>query len=128
MATWPEVKEYIKANYVTTEESDSLLSLQFQTGRGRTQVVFVMGIEDAGPLNCARFFSAFAKVEQISPYQLAELAKSSVFGLAETGGLYGFVHNACLADLDASEIAVPMNAVTEHADNVERQLGLGDSL
>ena len=127
MATWAEVKNFIQTNYVVQNDEGSFMTLEFQTDRGRTQLIFVLGIEGADELNSVRFFSPFARVDQISPAQFAELAKSALFGLAETAGLYGFVHNSFLADLDASEINTPMLAVTQQADQVERQLGLGDN-
>lgn len=128
MATWQEVKDFIRSNYVVSSEEGSLMVLQFETDRGRSQLIFVGGIENASELSSVRFFSPFARVDQISPAQFAQLASGSVFGLAESAGMYGFVHNSFLADLDASEINVPMVAVTMNADQVERQLGLGDSL
>lgn len=128
MATWQEVKNFIHTNYVVSNEQGNLLALEFQTDRGRSQLVFVSGIEGSDDLNSVRFFSPFARVDQISPAQFAQLASNAIFGLAEQADLYGFVHNAFLADLDASEIHVPMNYITMLADQVERQLGLGDNL
>jgi len=127
MATWLEVKQFISNNYKVSDATDRMLTLEFETEPGRSQLVFVMGIEDAEQLSGVRFFSAFAEVGQISPAQFAQLANNSLFGLAEQAGYYGLVHMSLLADLDASEIHVPMLAVTAQADKIERQLGLGDS-
>lgn len=126
MATWQEVKNFIHTNYVVSNEEGNLLVLQFQTEGGRSQLVFVSGFDSADELSSVRFFSPFARVDQISPAQFAQLASNTIFGVAEVADMYGFVHNSFLADLDASEIHVPMNAVTMLADQVERQLGLGD--
>lgn len=127
MATWAEVKQFIGSNYKVTSTTDRMLTLEFETQPGRSQLVFVMGIEDAEELSGVRFFSAFAEVGQISPAQFAQLANNTLFGLAEQAGYYGLVHMSLLADLDASEIHVPMLAVTSQADKIERQLGLGDN-
>lgn len=128
MVTWHEVKEFIRRNYVVSSEQGNLLALEFQTDRGRSQLMFVSGIEGSNDLDSVRFFSPFARTDQISPAQFAQLASDAIFGLAEQADFYGFVHNAFLADLDASEIHVPMNYITALADQVERQLGLGDDL
>ena len=126
VATWAEVKQFIGSNYVVSNTTDRMLTLEFPTQPDRSQLVFVMGIEDAEEMNGVRFFSAFAEVGQISPAQFAQLANNTLFGLAEQAGYYGLVHMSFLADLDASEIHVPMLAVAAQADKIERQLGLGD--
>lgn len=102
------------------------MRLEFDTGGGRSQLVFVMGVDTGDDFSSVRFFSPFAKEGDISPSQFLELARNATFGLAETAGMLGYVHNAFLADLDASEINVPMMAITGFADQTERRLGLGD--
>jgi len=128
MATWPEVKDFIRSNYVVASEDGNLMRLEFNAGNGRTQLIFVMGVDTGDEFASVRFFSPFAQEGDISPSQFLELARNTTFGLAETAGLLGYVHNAFLADLDASEINVPMVAVTGFADQTERRLGLGDKL
>jgi hypothetical protein len=128
VATWLEVKTYIKSNYVIQSETELTMTMEFDTGGGRSQLVFVMGIEGAGDMSSLRFFSPFAEVSQISATQFAGLADGVVFGLARLEDFYGVVHNSFLADLDASEINTPLMAVTSQADKMEKQLGLGDDL
>ena len=128
MATWPEVKSFIKSNYEIQSETELTMTMVFETGGGRSQLVYVMGIEGADLLSSVRFFSPFAEVSQISANQFAGLADGVLFGLARLADFYGVVHNSFLADLDASEINTPLIAVTSQADKMEKQLGLGDNL
>lgn len=128
MATWSEVKNFIKSNYRIQSETDGTLTLVFDSDGGRSQLVIVMGIEGAGELSSARFFSPFARVDQITPSQFANLAQASIFGLAAVGDYYGLVHTALLENLDASEITTPLAFITGEADGIERNLGLGDDL
>ncbi len=128
MATFLEVKNYIKSNFQIQSEEDTFLTMVFNTGNGRSQLVLVMGVEGAGEMSSVRFFSPFARVDQISPAQFANLAEGTVFGLAQMADLYGVVHNAFLENLDESEITTPLMAVTSSADAFEKSLGLGDDL
>lgn len=128
MATWSEVKNYIRSNYIVAAEDSGFMRLQFDTGDARSQVIYVMGIETGDEMASVRFFSPFAQVDDISPSQLVEVVRGAIFGVAEIADLYGHVHSSFLADLDASEIHVPMSAVTSEADRTERLLGLGDRL
>lgn len=128
MATWLEVKDFIKSNYRIQSETDGTLTLVFDSESGRSQLVIVMGIDGVGDLSSVRFFSPFARVDQIGPAQFANLARESVFGLAAVGDYYGLVHIALLENLDASEITTPLGHLTGQADGIERNLGLGDDL
>jgi len=128
MATWSEVKDFIRTNFTVAFEDANLMRLQFDAGNGRSQLIVVMGLETGDEFSSVLFFSPFAQEGQISPSQFLELARNTTFGLAVVAGLMGYVHNAFLADLDASEIRIPMLAVTGIADQTERRLGLGDRL
>jgi len=127
MANWTEVKDVIRSNYTVASDKDNFLRLNFEAPGGRSQLIIVMGFESEGELSRVVFFSPFAKEGQISPSQFLELAKDTTLGLAVMGGLLCYVHNAFLADLDASEIHVPMLLVAGIADETERRLGLGDT-
>ena len=128
MATWAEVTTYIKSNYRIQNETESALTMVFDTGSGRSQLIIVMGVEGASDLSAVRFFSPFAKVDQISAQQFTGLADGTIFGLAAMAGMYGLVHNAFLANLDASEIETPLAFLTAGADAIEKSFGLGDAL
>lgn len=128
VATWADVKNYITSNYIIQNDNGNSLSLLFNIGDNRSQLVFVMGIDGAGDMSSARFFSPFANRADISPAQFANLAEDAVFGLAALGDYYGVVHNAFLANIDSTEIDTPMTAVTSFADQIEKRLGLGDAL
>ena len=128
LASWAEVRNYIQTDYQIQNDTGTTLTLVFNTGDGRSQLVFVMGIEDVGDLSSVRYFSPFARVGQISPTQFANLAGEAIFGLAELADMYGVVHNSFLENLDASEIDTPLMAVTSSADAFEKRLGLGDEL
>jgi hypothetical protein len=125
MATWQEVKSFIKSNYVISQESADVLALEFQIEDNRTQLIFVA---DFDSVDCVRFFSPFAKTSDISADQMIKIASTAVFGLAISGELVGAVHMVPTADLDASEINFPLALLSAYADGLEKSLGLGDKL
>jgi hypothetical protein len=130
MASWRELVGYLGSNYKIDQPDTSTISLIFDQGNGRSQAVFIFGVLlDDPELAHAAFFSAFAKVDQISPQQLAAvLSDSNLLGIAKVGDYYGYMNVSLLANLDANEIEWPMTLVTDFADERERMLGLGDNL
>lgn len=128
MATWAEIKNFIRQNYIVSAEEGNTLKLEFNVDANRSQLVFVMGLDTGDEYATVRFFSAFATKDDLSPTQFMEIAKDPIYGVAEFGGLLGYMHNALMADIDASEISLPLNLITAVADETEKSLGLGDRL
>ena len=123
MATWASVENYIKANYKVAEQDGSILTLLFDMGGGRSQMMMVT---TAGAL--VQFVSPFATLGQISIEQVfaAIRAESIVLGISGVGGTLMVTHSQLLETADAEEIDMGLQLVAETADLLERTLGLGD--
>ena len=129
MATWSEVKSFIKSRYPQTQDDGKSLSIVLQLEDNRSQMMFVGFVDvDGDSMDCVMFLAPFARQNQISAAQA--LAKSSgPFGLATIGDdFYALKHSAFIADVDENEIIVPLELLSRLADQAERSLGLGDSL
>jgi hypothetical protein len=127
MATWNEVKNYVRSNYQVRSESDdgNMLHLIFETEAGRSQMITV-GFLDTDPA-FVTFRSVFASTSQVSALKAFEVASATPFGIGMAGEIYFLNHAQLAATIDPDEIDVPMRWVTLFADYVEKQLGLGDS-
>lgn len=130
MATWREVENYLSSNYQVEKIDSNLIKIVFGVGDGRSQLIFVSGmLLDAGEDAFVSFASPFARVDQITPQQLANcMAENPAASFARLGDLYMLRNIAPLNNLDANEIEWPLKWVTVMADQLERSLGLGDDL
>ena len=125
MATWQEAKGFIAANYNFEDLGDDILKFVFNTGDGRSQLIYISHLDS---IPAIRYFSPFATASDISAEQLVNIAETSLFGLSRIADMYCVMHITPLADLDASEIEWPLTYVSFWADAIEKKLGLGDKM
>ena len=130
MATWREVVSYLTSNYKVDQIDPTLMKLVFGLDDGRSQMVFVGGLALDDPEDAiVSFISPFAKTDQLSPQGLIDCMKNnSALGITIIGDWYALKNVAPLANLDANEIEWPLAYVTNFADQLERELNLGDDL
>ena len=123
MATKAETISHIKSNY-KVQEDDGTLFLVFNAGESRSQGVFVF-VDDFK----MEIKSAFATTESISAEQAFEAteAVNTAFGIGRDGSFYVVKHVVPIADLDPSEIIAGIELPMSVADDLEKELGLGDS-
>jgi hypothetical protein len=120
LATWAEVRSYIASKYIIANDSGNLLTINFQTEGGRSQVVFVSGDDDL-----IMFKSPFAKEGQVQPGKVIQMA--TVFGVVQVGDMYCVTHVQLTQTLDTPEIDVPLNLMAANADEIEKNLGLANN-
>ena len=126
MATWQQVKSYIYANYNVSNDSGDMITLLFETGNGRSQMVMI-GHLDAGEFASVRFSSPFASWTNASPERVLRATEGSGVGICSIGDYFVTTHSQLLSTIDEAEIDWPMAYVTSMADNLEQALGLGDA-
>lgn len=125
MASWTEIKGYVFSNYKVSSDEGNLMSLLFDMGEGRSQLVFIGYLDLDEPL--IRFSSPIGKVSQITAERVIEAASSTPFGVERVGDVYALRHVQLAATVDGSEIDMPIQLVTGFADHLEKTLGLGDT-
>lgn len=124
MASWAEIRNYIKSNYVVGMEQGDTIGLEFNTGNSRSQLVFVSWLEIDEPQ--VIFRSPFAKRERVSAERVLQAAMGTPYGVTMTDSWYTLSHVQLASSIDALEIDQPMMWVTVFADKLEQELGQGD--
>ena len=126
VSTWQDVKQYIYANYRVSADDGHLVTMEFQTTLGRSQVVHLLCGNGSSYIS---IFSPIGKVAQIDAKRLLQLSDGSgtkAMGIRQVGDMYMVVGMALLADLSGPELEIPMQWALEEADQYEQALGLGD--
>lgn len=135
MANWRDVIGYMRSSYKIAEEirTDSgdifALKLIFNTGDGRSQLVFV-GLEtlNEGKEEWISIESPFARLDGADLQAIVKEAGAKVCGgLGVVGDLLTFKHSAPLANLDNNELERPLALVVGTADLLEQRFGGGDT-
>jgi hypothetical protein len=127
MATWNDLISYVNANYKWEKVSDDLMSLQFDMGDGRSQLVFVQLLGNSQDWAAvASPVGGLDKVKKLDAYCRA--ASDWVCGGIVIIGNYIMIRDSFpLANLDVNEFEQPLHAIVNAADDIERMITGGDS-
>lgn len=125
VATWQQVKSYIYANYQVSSDSGDNMSLNFDTGAGRSQMIFI-GYLDVGEFSSVLFSSPFAKWGQVPADRILRATEQVHASIRSIGDFIVVSHSQLLASIDESEIDWPITLMVSQADDLERILGVGD--
>ena len=126
MATWEDLRSYIKNNYKIAEDNLDSVKLIFDVGGQRSQAVRVA---NAGE-NWATVSTAVCRGDQIDPADaLRRNWGMRIGGLAALeDGTVIFKHSFPLASLDPGEFEEPLHMAVNYGDALERELtGGGDT-
>lgn len=126
MATWQQVKSYIYSKYQVSNDSGSSITLMFETGNGRSQMV-MLGHVDADEFSSLQISSPIASVSRVSGDDVLRTAGGTGVGITRIGDFYAVTHTQLLGTIDDAEIDWPIMLVTSTADRIENALGLGDA-
>jgi hypothetical protein len=122
MATKSEVIQYLKNSYKDLNQDGEVYTLTLNVGDGRTQLA-IINVTDEFLMAS----SPFAKVGQISDSQA--IAASNVAAPITTLGSYYVTTRAMwIRDIDPSEVQFVIEFTMAAADNLEKDLGLGDAM
>jgi len=123
MATWSEVQQYIRSNYIVqSEPDDKMMRLEFNTSDGRSQLLFVEApIHVDGLPNFVGFFSPVAERAKVSADKLLDLGYTGL-GVLARGNYIGIYHAALVDTIDSQEIDVPIRFIIAIADLAEKEL------
>jgi len=128
MATWNEVKSFLKNTLNAKESNNGTLTLTIEYTDGRSQLVVVAG----------RVFKDAEWADITSPVgtlsagninvALEVLASVTCGGLVKFGEFHAVRHCIPIADVSNDELIVPLKVVAEVADLLEEKLVGGDNL
>jgi hypothetical protein len=122
MATQNEVIQYLKTNYPELTQDGELYSLRFASGDGRTQNVVIQVTEKF--LLAA---SAFATTDQLTDSQAIGVSNIAT-PVCKVGNFFMVSNVMMIQDIDPSEIQFVIEVTTLRADDLEKSLGLGDTM
>lgn len=122
MITWDEVRSYLKQNYRIAIDEPNLLALDFECKDGRAQRILVSSFE-AMHKAWVLFRSRVCERSRLDPIEALRRNSGFAVGfLALSEDHYEIVYTAQLNTLDIEELEVPLHALTETADQLEREL------
>ena len=124
MATQQQVVKFIRDSYrvegETKDGQDTLLVLNLAFSNGRKQQA-ILGVDKN-----LFVFSPFAQVGKVTADKVFKAHSGMRFGLAILGDHYCIISNCPIRDLDPSEIESFILLTCGLADEMERNLKLGD--
>jgi len=122
MATWEQLREYIKGNYAIDEEDRDWLTLTLHFDAGRSQQVRVahMTFQD---VEWAVLSTMVCREDDLQPMSALRRNGELVFGgLALIGESFIFRHAVELAHVDPAEFEAPLRVTTEYGDLLEKEI------
>jgi hypothetical protein len=120
MASWDELRSYIRITYKVADDDGTVLRLVFSVGEGRSQIVVVGQSTTGGGAEFATIASPFAEVGKLAIDPVLDtLADYVVGGVVTYGQMYMVRHSVPLADLDPDEFDGPLRMVLSTADALE---------
>jgi hypothetical protein len=129
MATWNDVVKHLKANFNCKEASAEMLSIIFDMGNNRSQIVFIErnGNDKIGEF--ASISSAVGTVKNLSKLEAyCREATSYVSGGIVITGDYIMVRDTFpLLNLDVNELEAPLLVIVGAADQIESKVTGGDT-
>ena len=127
MATWESLRQYIHSKYQVADEAPDGLRLIFDLGNGRKQNVVVVG-KTMGNYEYMAIWTPVCNESQLSARDaLLRNATMPLGALAlAPDGTVILRHTAPLKDLDPDEFDVPLGALTQAGDMLEREFTMAD--
>jgi hypothetical protein len=123
MATWNDLRNYIRSNYKIAEEHPDRMFLDFNIDSGRTQRVAVRYSTNNVGEEWVRVESGIGEFGTID-LEAAIRATDGLLvgGISAIGNLITFADAFPLLNLDVNEFESPLHKVLSSADHLERQL------
>jgi hypothetical protein len=127
MATWNDLKLFIRGNYKITEEKDDLIVLLFDLGNLRSQLALIHHVISENNVHWVQISSPVGEIPLDSlNYALEKLDNRICGGLVKIGARHFVRHNLQLGDLSIDEFTVPLRVIVGTADELESGYVGGD--
>lgn len=122
MATWTNVQSHLRSKYKLYLDEPNLIALDFECEDGRAQRVLVSTFDAMGK-SWILFRSRVCELQRLEPEEaLRRNAGFAVGFLALSEDHYEIVYTTQLNTLDIDELELPLHALTDTADQLEREL------
>lgn len=129
MTTWADVRQYLNSNYKVNDVNATMMALDFGLDDSRSQRVFVYLEMNSNGAEWICIESPFGRIDNVDLRKALTLLEGKIFGAIGFVGpdLVTIKHSTPIGDLNGAELEVPMQLAAVVADELERQLGLGDA-
>jgi hypothetical protein len=122
MATWESVRDHLRQKYPISVDKEKLIALDFVCADNRAQRILVSVFEAMGR-QWVLFRSRVCEQSLLDPIEALKRNSGFAVGfLAVSEGHYEIVYTAQLNTLDPDELELPLHALTDTADKLEREL------
>lgn len=127
MATWTDLRGYVKLRYKVNELDEHTLQLLFHLPNERSQLILIGHTVGRDGEDYAVLTSPFSQSLDLDwPHVLREMADHPIGGVVVMGDIAHVRHVVPLLNLDLNEFEVPMQQVLEAADTLEHVFVSGD--
>jgi hypothetical protein len=122
MATWDEVRSFMRQNYKLLEEDEQKIALLFGFDDNRKQTITITRFE-AMDRDWIQFESRVCRRELLDADRALRLNGRSVTGYLalDRDGFYVMRHTALLSTLDPDELVIPLHVMVKAADKLEEE-------
>jgi hypothetical protein len=120
LATQQEVVTFIRETYKHELLEGPSFKINVEVEAGRQHSVYV-GVT----ANEVQITAPVAWQKSVTADQILD-SSTSMFGIVKVNGAYALKHNVLIADIDESELSVAFVVLADHADKLEKLLGLDD--
>ncbi len=123
MASWEEIRTYMRSRYRLLEEDEDHVALLFGFDDNRRHSITITVFE-AMERQWVLFEARICRKELMEPQRALELNGKSVVGYLalDRDEFYVMRHTALLSTLDPDELVVPMHVLVKVADKLEEEL------
>ena len=122
MASWEDLKTYIRKNYKIKDQEENLISLVFDLQNFRSQQIFIQKLENNDGEVWVKFVSPIGKLSSEDLDETLEsLGDKLCRGMIKIGDTYFISHSIQIDDLSTSNFKRGMHIVMNMADAFERK-------
>jgi len=124
VATWNDLRSFVRKNFKVMEEDDRCIRMGFGFEDGRSQLVFVwrMTLKDG----TEEWVQIESPLGEFTPQNVAAVVRAAehavVGGVGCSGNTVTFRHTVPLENLDTNEFLRPLQLVVGSADDFEKQV------
>jgi len=127
MASWDQVKNFIKGNYKVQSDEGDFFKMVFELGNDRTQMVFVQKIDTTKNGIWIQMSSPVGIIKQEKINKVLEVLNDKVCGgLVKIGDKHFIRHCLPIDSMSLDEFSVPLSFITSSADDLEKKFVGGD--
>jgi hypothetical protein len=127
LATWDDVRSYVRSRWPITGETEGFIAIEFSTGDGRTQMTGVRLLHEGSELRI-RLESQFAwegDLDAVAALKLNGVLPLGAIAIDEDERLL-YAYSMMLGTLDLDSIDIALRTIAVYGDKLEQQLSPAD--